>query len=560
VPPSPAWLPALGAVFASRYRILEKIGTGRLGEVFRAHDSQTQTTVAIKFLRASNTRALEQATRHFEGAVAASQIRHPHIVEVHETGLSEYGPYLVMEDLQGEHVGRILERLGRLKRESCFALMEPVLLALAAAHSVDLLHGDVKPENIILCQLPDKRATIKLLDFGAVLTTSSNPGLAELSPYLAPEQIAGRPIDHRADIFSTALVLYELLTNAQPFHGPTQSATAYRVANLACPSLAQMGLPRSESLSTVLERALHKDPSARYGNARELLEALRPLMKSELPTMALLPELLPLSTLLSQDSGIMPASSASRQPVRISSNPIPESGSRLAGSAVRPSSIPTSYRVDSARPPSTPRPSDSIDPVLPPRYRGRYRARAIVWQSLDEYVRARRPAHLRERVLYDIGTEAAGDLLLGTLQGIMYCDLESITQYIELTTARLFTDGHAWCRAAGRDAVDGALSTALVRSIPPSPTVESTLRRVGRIFGPLFDFGHWQLETRENSSHIVVTISELDAACQGLRLWMAGLVERSLATAHYGVSLVIARGEGSFMPRMVLEVHGDTKT
>ncbi len=552
--PSPVRLPALGAVLVGRYRILEKIGSGGTGEVYRAADERGQSAVAIKFFHVSVPHHLEQASRLFECAWTASLLHHKHIVQVHETGLSDFGPFIVMEDLRGENVGRLLERYGRLRKESCFAIIEPVLLALGAAHSIGLLHGDVKPENVFVCQVPDNRVTVKLLDFGT--TPSSTDGERSIGTleYLSPEQVAGRPLDHRSDQFAVCVVLYELLTNSLPFHGPTTAATSYRILNQPCPTLEQVGLLQSDALSNVLLRGLSKDPSQRYPNVRELLDDLRPLMQGESPSTQLLSELLPIVGLLRQESGTMPASSAlSQRPRPPPSVPSPESGARLAAVARRPSLLPPSSRPDQ---PGVAE-SGPLAPVLPARYRGRYRARAVIWQSLDAYVRARRPANLRERILYDIGTEDASDLLLGTLQGIVYCELDSISQYIELVSLRLFDGDAFWCRSAGRDAVDGVLSAALTRSIPPTPNVAISMRRVCRILGPLFDFGDWLVEEGEDPHHASVTISGVDAVCEGLRLWVLGLMERSLAVAHQKSSLSVTRGEGGFTPRMVVELAAE---
>jgi hypothetical protein len=375
------------------------------------------------------------------------------------------------------------------------------------------------------------------------------------SEYLSPEQIEGGPIDHRSDLFSVCVLLFELLTNSLPFHGPTAASTTHRIVNSPCPTLEQTGLLHLEGLSEVLLRGLEKAPARRHSNARELLEALRPLMQGDTPAESLLSDLLPLAALMRQESGTMPASATVSQRSRATSSmPSPESGARLATALARQSLVPTASRSD-ATPASNPPEREGLGAVLPARYRGRFRVRAIVWQALDEYVRSRRPANLRERILYDIGGDDASDLLLGTLQGIVYCELESLTQYITLATTRLFSDDHQWCRAAGREAVDGVLSAALTRSIPPTPNVTLTLRRTCRILGPLFDFGEWQAAQHDQAARM--SISGIDAMCQGLRLWVVGVVERSLAVAHHRTTLTITRGDGSFMPKMVLDVADD---
>jgi serine/threonine-protein kinase len=550
---------------AGRYRILDRIGSGGIGEVYRALDEQTQTTVALKLLRAGAVRDLEQASRLFEGAWTANLIRHENIIVVHETGLSEYGPFIVMEDLRGENVGKILERHGRLKPAHAYAIIEPVLLALGVAHSVGLLHGDVKPENVVVCHQSNLRVTVKLLDFGAAGTNSSAQSIVSTTEYLSPEQANNNAIDHRSDLFSACVLLYELLTNTRPFHGPTASSTIYRIVNLPCPSLAESGLLHQNALWAVLRRGLDKDPTQRYQSSREILESLRPVMLAETSTNHLLSELLPPISLLRTESASMPTASAVS--LRPPSAPSPESGSRLTAYA-RNSQRPPSRSQDSGRyelntpsiTPSSDAPSlspperDSLGPVLPARYRGRYKVRAIVWQALDEYLRARRPPALRERLLFDVSTEEASDLLLGTLQGIVYCDLDALTLYIEMATARLFPDDPGWCHSAGREAVDGLLSVALCRSIPPASSNLNTLRRICRVAAPLFDFGDWQASQGEDPKRATLTVTGVDPLCLGLRMFCVGLIERSVSLVHAGASVDIVRGESHFMPRLILEV------
>lgn len=524
-------------------------------------DEPVQRTVAIKIIRPSASHDI-QTSRLIDGAWAASQLRHPNIVQVHETGLSEFGPFIVMEDLRGENIGRLLERHGRLKKEHAFAIIEPVLLAFSQAHSIGLLHGAVKPENVIVCQAQDQRVTVKVLDFGGSIAAHAAGGIANAAPgaieYMAPEQINAGLVDHRADLFSLCVLIYELLTNSLPFHGLTPAATASRITSFPCPTLVQAGLLDAIALSEVLTRGMEKAPALRYPNARELLDALRPLMRGDTSGAVLLSELLPITSILRRSSGTMSIPATSLSSWSRSSSPSPESGARMHGTTIRSSPWPTSSKPI-APPSSGPGAISpgSLAPVLPTRFRGKFHARAVVWQALDEYVRARRPAALREQILYEIGDVVAGDLLLGTLYGFAYCDLDSLTQYIEMATIRLFSGDSAWCRVAGNDSVDGVLSPALSRSIPPNSSIGATLRRVARIVGPFFDFGHWQLDEDESPYRAVISLTDIDAACQGLRLWFAGLIERSMSMTRQRVNVNILRGESSFMPRLTIEVTAD---
>lgn len=556
LPQSPNRQPLLGNVLAGRYRVLERIGSGGTGEVYRAHDEQTQSNVAIKLLPAGTARDLEQTAQLFEGAWSANLIRHPNIVTIHDTGLCDSGPFIVMEDLRGENTGRVLIRHGRLDAFHALALIEPVLLALGAAHAVGITHGDVKPENVVLCQTARQGATVKLLDFGTGITDNTTRHFVGTTEYLSPEQANLQPADSRSDLFSVCVLLYELLTNTRPFHGPTASSTTYRIINLPCPSLAASGLLRHDALWQVLCRGLEKAPEERYQNSRELLEALRPFMSTETPTSLLRGELLAPALLLG-DSGSMPVASGVVRRYEATASPGPASGSRLAKSqrlSQHPNSVrPDSSRRNSVQPPS-PRGFDSTALVLPSRFRGRHKVRAIVWQAFDDYVKARRPPSLRERLLVEVAGDEARDLLLGTLQGIVYCDLEQVTLYIGLATERLFEGDTVWCRAAGREAVDGVLATALCRSIPPTLSVLFTARRVCQILSPLFDFGSWRVTQGNDPKRVTVTIAEVDPLCVGLRLFFLGLVERAVNIAHGNCTVTVLRGDGPFMPRVILEV------
>jgi serine/threonine protein kinase len=537
---------------AGRYRLLEQIGPGGVAVVYRAHDEQTSGSVAVKFLSGGSNRELESTAKHFERAWTASLMRHPHIVQVLETGFSEFGPFIVMEDLRGEHVGKILERHGRLRKDVCFVLIEPLLLALGACHSIGLIHGYVKPDHVVVCQLPDRRVTVKLLDFGAILDLGKPGAPEDATEYLSPEHVNGGPVDHRSDLFSVCVLIYELLTNALPFHGPTFTATTYRIIHRPCPTLGQMGLLGADELSNVLMRGLEKDPSRRYSTARELLEALRPLMQSSATSPRALAELIPTITLVPKESGaismIIPST------VRPTSlTPGPESGAQFRGVTRVTTPLPLAARLDKPAAPHSPEPEDFHAP-LPARYRGKFRARAVVWQALDDYVRTRHSAEAREQILYTINSEDARDLLSGNLQGILYCELEAVTQYVDLVTSRLFSSNADWCRMAGRDTVDGVLSTALARSVPPIPSLPVSLRRICRTLGPLFDFGDWQVEPTESDTTAFIHVTGVDAVCHGLRLWMHGVVERALAVAHRSATTTIVRGQASFMPRMIFEV------
>ncbi len=525
--------------------------------MYRAIDEVSRGAVAVKLQRHEVARDLEQASRLFEGAWAASRIHHPNIIDVFETGLGEFGPFIVMEELKGENAARVLARHGRLEIVQALALLEPVILALDAAHHAGLVHGDVKPENVFLTVLPDSRPTVKLLDFGTLVpgrqagTSGVRQYFFGTAEYLSPEQASGETIDRRSDVFSLCVVLFELLTNSRPFHGPTSAATAYKIVNAPTPCLQEKGTRTGlAALSSIVTRGLAKNPNERYPGMRQLLDELRPFLLEGVASQQVLFDLLPARMSLQLDSGTVRVGIPTLPPVPLLSEDARSNQSSPALSSGVSSA--TRLRAGSLNVEYEPEVPTS---VIPTRFRGRHHVRGMVWQSLDDYLRPRTAPALRVLLLERIANPQALELLQGTIQGIVHYDLEVVSRYVELATEQLFAGDPNWCRLAGREAIHGILAGALARN-PSSPSHPlATLRRLGTLLGQLFDFGDWRVDKGRNSNAALLTISQLEAAGLGIRLWMVGIVERSLAVAHPNSSIVVARGENAFAPRIVIEVR-----
>jgi serine/threonine-protein kinase len=236
--------------------------------------------VAIKLFSKELAKG-EGRQRFLQEARVVGQLSHPSIITLHDMGIEEstQTPYLVMEFLDGQPLDRILEK-GSLPFPRACALVAEVACALAAAHRKGVIHGDVKPANILITD--DGR--VKLMDFGMARLASHDSGATPLlgtPAYWCPEQILGKPQDARSDLFSLGVVLYEIVTGKRPFDAESLQAICGRVlSSTPLPaSHANPSLP--EGFDGVVARCLAKDPSARYATAEALAGDLYPLARAK---------------------------------------------------------------------------------------------------------------------------------------------------------------------------------------------------------------------------------------------------------------------------------------
>ena len=261
-----------------RYEILEIIGTGAHGRVARAHDPMIGRLVAIKlFPKELASGAARQ--RFIQEARVVGQLSHPSIITLHDMGIDEatQTPYLVMEFLEGQPLDRILER-GSVPFPKACAWAAQVASALGVAHRKGVIHGDVKPANMLITD--DGR--VKLMDFGMARLASRDSSATPLlgtPAYWCPEQIMGRPQDARSDLCSLGVVLHEMVTGKRPFDAESLQAICGRVLSSTPlpPSHANPSVPTG--FDEVVARCLAKDPAVRYATAEALAEELYPLAR-----------------------------------------------------------------------------------------------------------------------------------------------------------------------------------------------------------------------------------------------------------------------------------------
>ncbi len=273
-----------GETVAGKYRLLELLGEGGMGTVWRAHYETLHVDVALKMVLRPNARDDElpnDGRRRLQlEACAAARLGHAAIARVYDYGLcSRGGAFIVMELLEGEDLGRALARRGQLSASKAVATLLPIVHALCVAHQKGVVHRDIKPQNIYLARTADGRVQPKLLDFGIAKLENPNTRLTRTgallgSPvYVSPEQARGEEVDARSDVWSTCIVLYELIAGAPPFGNTTPTGLLYAILARDPPSLFDAGLA-DEALWKIVERGLAKEPHHRWSTMRELGQEL----------------------------------------------------------------------------------------------------------------------------------------------------------------------------------------------------------------------------------------------------------------------------------------------
>ena len=288
----PAGLPQhMTGQVIGHYRVLEKIGSGAMGEVFRARDERLGRDVALKLIRPASSDNPDHLRRFELEARAAAALNHPNIVAVYDVGFSDGTPYIVCELLEGQTLRKRLSE-GALPVRVALDYALQIVQGLIAAHDRRIVHRDLKPENLFVTT--DGR--VKILDFGVAklqsapedsarsveeLTTVTRSGaVIGTVAYMSPEQLRSKPVDHRSDIFSVGAILYEMLAGRRAFRGETEvdTMTAVLLENPPEIDLEQARVP--ESILQIVRHCLEKEPENRFQSSRDLAFALETLSSS----------------------------------------------------------------------------------------------------------------------------------------------------------------------------------------------------------------------------------------------------------------------------------------
>jgi serine/threonine protein kinase len=275
--------PRIGTVIAGRYVLCERIGAGGMGVVFRAAQATLSRTVAIKLLHPRLAREACSLRRFHDEAIAASRVSHPGTVMVLEWGETAEGtPYIVMEDVRGANLGRVLHRDRRMPVTRVVDIVRQVLAALGEVHAAGVVHGDVKTDNLLV-EETGTGDRVRLIDFGLARLLDREAIAPERSvevsgtpEYMAPEVIGGEAPTPAADLYGAGVVLYELLVGATPFAGGSASAVMKRHLedDVIPPSLRSPDRGISPLLDHIVMTALDRSPENRFATAAEFAAAL----------------------------------------------------------------------------------------------------------------------------------------------------------------------------------------------------------------------------------------------------------------------------------------------
>jgi serine/threonine protein kinase len=274
----------------SHYRILHRIGSGGMGEVYMAKDTELDRVVALKILRADVASNPDRLNRFVQEAKAASALDHPNVAHIYEIGEAEGVSYISMQYVEGTTVESMIQE-SPMQANKIVTIAMQAADALEEAHSKGIIHRDIKPSNLMVTQ----RGQVKVLDFGLakvspplqqsdmsnlITQVETVPGMiVGTIQYMSPEQALAKPVDHRTDIFSLGTSLYQMATGRLPFSGETPTETLNLVINANPEAIARFNPKIPYELERIIRKCLEKEPDRRYQSARDLLIDLRHLQR-----------------------------------------------------------------------------------------------------------------------------------------------------------------------------------------------------------------------------------------------------------------------------------------
>ncbi|MCG8607032.1 serine/threonine-protein kinase, partial [bacterium] len=262
----------------SQYRILKKLGEGGMGEVYLAEDTELHRKIALKFLPAQYTRDEELNARFKREARTAAALNHPNIITIHEVGEVDGKTFIAMEYVEGQSL-RERMRTEPLATEQILDYCLQICAGLSKAHADGIIHRDLKPENIMV----DRDGRLRILDFGLAKFTEGTKLTRHTSTlgslnYMSPEQFESSDVDHRTDLWSLGVMLYEMLVGHNPFEGEYEAAVMYSIVNESPKPMSSQSKRVPVGMDGVAQRALAKRKENRYASAEQLIEDVKRIL------------------------------------------------------------------------------------------------------------------------------------------------------------------------------------------------------------------------------------------------------------------------------------------
>src|SRR5215471_16605982 len=264
-----------GTILADRYEILQLLGQGGMGAVYKARDTELDRIVALKLIRPELARNPEMLRRFKQELILARQVTHKNVIRIFDLGQSDGIKFITMDFVQGKDLRALLQEKGKFPPKEAAQIMLQICRALEAAHSEHVIHRDLKPQNIML----DQRGRVFVMDFG-IARSAPLPGMTQTGAlvgtpeYMSPEQARGEKLDERSDIFSLGVIFYEILTGKSPYPSDAPLATLWKrmQERVTPPSQLEPTLP--SELNDIVLKALEIEPENRFARAREMAHQL----------------------------------------------------------------------------------------------------------------------------------------------------------------------------------------------------------------------------------------------------------------------------------------------
>jgi len=264
-----------GSVLGERYEILQLLGQGGMGAVYKARDIELERTVAVKVIRPDLASHPEILRRFKQELILAREVTHRNVIRIFDLGQASGVRYITMEYVEGRDLRALLHEKKKLTPEEAVPIFLQIAAALEAAHSAGVVHRDLKPQNILV----DKEGRVYVMDFG-VARSLETPGMTQTGAlmgtpeYMSPEQAKGLKADARSDLFSLGIIFYEMLSGVSPFEADTAMATMFKRTRERAVPLAEAGSGVPVFLSDIVSKCLEIDPEQRYPSARAIIEDL----------------------------------------------------------------------------------------------------------------------------------------------------------------------------------------------------------------------------------------------------------------------------------------------